>query len=483
MARARGCPPPRSLDPAFPWPRRGVRGAASVLAVLLAAAASAATASGGPVRETRSRAPLILEARLLWLAPAADQTGADDAVGLEVVDVLGGFAAGSVLAAGLSGDHDSTAVRNALAVADREGRTLQVVLRPGPRASWRIEDARVLRPQAAETSAPAPLVATDVPGTAMPAPEGGPRTRIGAAVSTPSYEQQVVDLVNQQRLANGNLPPLKQVDLLHSSSEGHSQNMANRDFFAHCDLDTGQSPWQRMTAAGYNWIAAAENIAAGYPTPQDVMNGWMNSSGHRGNILSTSRWEIGVGYFYGSPDAANVRRDTNSDCSADSANSGPYGAYWTQNFGKRYATYPVVIDREAHSTTSTSVSLYLYGAGWAQDMRFSNNGSTWSSWEPFNPNKTWTLPAGNGVRTVWAQVRNGATVFTSTDTIELDGDCPLTVLHDDVIQGNQTFESCEIHAGPALTVTGDVALRADRTVLRPGFSVSGGGTLTVGARP
>lgn len=90
---------------------------------------------------------------------------------------------------------------------------------------------------------------------------------------TPSFEEQVVQIVNQQRLANGGLPPLKKVLLLDNSSETHSSNMATRNFFAHCDPYTDLDPFDRMTAAGYSWSTAAENVAAGYSTPQSVMAG------------------------------------------------------------------------------------------------------------------------------------------------------------------------------------------------------------------
>ena len=65
---------------------------------------------------------------------------------------------------------------------------------------------------------------------------------------------------------------------------------------------------QRITAAGYSWNWCAENIAYGYTSVSSVMDGWMNSSGHRANILSTSARELG---------AARV------------------GNYWTQNFGRQ----------------------------------------------------------------------------------------------------------------------------------------------------
>jgi hypothetical protein len=236
----------------------------------------------------------------------------------------------------------------------------------------------------------------------------------------PTYVEQVVELVNEARWENGQLPPLKGVDLLHNASQTRSDNMANRNFFAHCDLDTGASPWERMEAAGYSWNAAGENIAAGYSTPADVMSGWMESTGHRNNILSTNYREIGVGYIYQSNDQGNVRGDGNGDCIADQFNRGPYYRYWTQNFGKRNAVYPVVINREAYETASRQVALYVYGAGWAVEMRFRNEDGAWSAWQPYNANVNWTLSNGNGLKTVYAELRNGGDVRGVSDTILLN---------------------------------------------------------------
>ncbi len=152
---------------------------------------------------------------------------------------------------------------------------------------------------------PGPLVSP------LPSPGSG---RVRILAEGPNFEELVVELVNEERWINGALPPLKHNSLLDISAETHSHDMADRNFFAHCDLDTKTLPWDRMTAAGYQWNSAGENIAAGYGTPQDVMTGWMNSSGHRANILSTSFREIGVGYYYDSADSSGVRTDSNSDC-------------------------------------------------------------------------------------------------------------------------------------------------------------------------
>lgn len=243
------------------------------------------------------------------------------------------------------------------------------------------------------------------------------------------FEAEVIALVNQERWDNGQLPPLKGNGLLADASESHSQNMATRNFFAHCDVDTGTRPQDRVTAAGYAWNAVGENIAAGYGTPEVVMDAWMNSSGHRANILSSTFRETGVGYVYDGSDVGNVRLDQNGDCTADVFNQGPYRSYWTQNFGRTSGdtAYPVIINREALETTDIHVALYLYGAGFATEMRIRNAGGEWTSWQPFMTEVSWVLSFGDGLKEVFVEIRNTArignprAVYSASDTITLAG--------------------------------------------------------------
>ncbi len=244
-------------------------------------------------------------------------------------------------------------------------------------------------------------------------------TRGGAA----TFEEQVLERVNQERAANvPSLPPLKGVNLLDNSSGTHSSNMATRNFHMHCDPDFNTNVGDRMTAAGYTWNAAAENIAAGYTTPDAVMNGWMASAGHRANILSVLYREIGVGYVLQGGDQANVRQSPPTGlCPFTSSNNGPYSHYWTQNFGLRSNVYPVVIEGEAFDTSNPQVDLYLYGTGWAQEMRLRNEAGPWGAWQPFSSNVGWILSGGDGTKTVNVELRNGATVRSASDSILLTG--------------------------------------------------------------
>jgi uncharacterized protein YkwD len=246
----------------------------------------------------------------------------------------------------------------------------------------------------------------------------GPATQLEIS---PSFEDQAMELVNQARWDNGRLPPLKRNDLLDNAAETHSSNMASRNFFAHCDLDSGAEPWERMSSAGYTWNYAAENIACGYPTPEAVIYALMHSAGHRANILSSEVCELGIGYVYDAGDSATVRLDSDSDCNADTFGKGPFFHYWTQNFGRRNSVFPVVIDREACQIHSRNVQLYLYGKNWAVDMRLRNGNGPWTDWQAFSSEiAAWELSPGSGIKEVFAEIRNGAgTVLSMNDTIVL----------------------------------------------------------------
>jgi hypothetical protein len=146
-----------------------------------------------------------------------------------------------------------------------------------------------------------------------------------------------------------------------------------------------------------NWQSLAENIAAGYTTPESVMDAWMNGDqGHRDNILSTNNWEIGVGYYEG---------------------SGHYYRYWVQDFGQRSDVYPLIINQEAAETDSRHVSLFIYG-DW-EEMRLRNDGGPWTAWQPFQATLNWTLSNGRGEHTAWAEMRSGGHTTVSSDTIYL----------------------------------------------------------------
>lgn len=109
-----------------------------------------------------------------------------------------------------------------------------------------------------------------------------------------SYEQQVIDLVNEIRVQYG-LNTLKSNWELCRVARYKSQDMHDNKYFSHTSPVYG-SPFDMMKNFGISYRTAGENIAQGYKTPAAVVDGWMNSSGHRANILNASYTQIGVGY-------------------------------------------------------------------------------------------------------------------------------------------------------------------------------------------
>lgn len=127
--------------------------------------------------------------------------------------------------------------------------------------------------------------------------------------SASEYELKVLQLVNEQRSKHG-LNTLVWDDAAAQVARAHSKDMAVRNFFSHTNPD-GKSPFDRLKAYGISYKSAAENIAAGQSTPEEVVESWMNSDGHRANILNKAVTKLGVGYY--------------------KSNSG-YNHYWTQCF-------------------------------------------------------------------------------------------------------------------------------------------------------
>lgn len=112
--------------------------------------------------------------------------------------------------------------------------------------------------------------------------------------SLSAYENEVVRLVNEIRATNG-LNKLKISEELSNVARIKSQDMKDNNYFAH-ESPTYGSPFDMMRKFGISYRAAAENIAKGQNTPQRVVDAWMNSSGHRKNILNSSYTHIGVGH-------------------------------------------------------------------------------------------------------------------------------------------------------------------------------------------
>lgn len=139
----------------------------------------------------------------------------------------------------------------------------------------------------------------------------GDRVTVPLLTAEKQWEAQVVELVNRERAKYG-LKPLAANWELARVARIKSQDMRDRGYFSHQSPTYG-SPFEMIRAFGISFVAAGENIAAGQTSPQAVVNSWMNSTGHRQNILNANYTEIGVGY----------------------AKGGSYGHYWTQMFIRR----------------------------------------------------------------------------------------------------------------------------------------------------
>jgi uncharacterized protein YkwD len=151
-------------------------------------------------------------------------------------------------------------------------------------------EAPALAPSATPTATAAPT-ATPAPerSTAKPKPKPKPKSR------TTTLEDQVTALVNTER-AKAGCGRVRTNEQLRTAARRHSQDMATRNYFSHDSLD-GRSPWDRAKAAGYSQ-PIGENIAKGQRTPASVMDAWMNSAGHRRNILNCDARAIGVGLAF-----------------------------------------------------------------------------------------------------------------------------------------------------------------------------------------
>ena len=241
-------------------------------------------------------------------------------------------------------------------------------------------------------------------------------------VQTPTLlynEARIVYLGNLARRDNG-IPPLRwNLQLTHAARWFSWDSTENRPsgFCGHQDTQ-GQWPSYRASLYGYLGFAGAENAFCGYLSPEAAIQGWMNSPGHRANLLDPNSREIGVGYY---------RRDSDGR------------GYVTQDFGSDVVYPPVIIENEAISTTNPNVNLYIYdrssgggfeGLGAAAQMMVSNDAHfSGAVWEPYAANKAWTLANGEGWRAVYVKTRDLFNrTLTVSDRIYLGANLPLNEL-------------------------------------------------------
>lgn len=117
---------------------------------------------------------------------------------------------------------------------------------------------------------------------------------VGGDDALADFEQEVVRLVNEARAENG-LPALTASGELSRVARIKSQDMVDNGYFSH-NSPTYGTPFEMLTSFGVSYRTAGENIAYGQRSPQEVVTTWMNSPGHRANILNAGFTQIGVGY-------------------------------------------------------------------------------------------------------------------------------------------------------------------------------------------
>jgi uncharacterized protein YkwD len=139
----------------------------------------------------------------------------------------------------------------------------------------------------------------------------------------PNFVAVSLERINQMRAAgadcgsSGRFAPAPAVTWnaqLTQAADGHSRDMATQNYFSHTSLD-GSSMSARVNATGYTWSRLGENIAAGYGSVSDVMQGWLTSPGHCANLMNPDFTEVGLACAAGAPKAN-------------------YPTYWTMNLGR-----------------------------------------------------------------------------------------------------------------------------------------------------
>ncbi|HYW18343.1 MAG TPA: CAP domain-containing protein [Nodularia sp. (in: cyanobacteria)] len=244
-----------------------------------------------------------------------------------------------------------------------------------------------------------------------------------AILGKDQFDQTVLDLVNQYRAQN-NRQSLTLSQKLDQGADKYANRMATGDFFAHNDPN-GSTAFTRITAEGYNYTAAGENIAAGQSTAEQVVQAWIDSPGHRANILNANFTHMGLGYAY----LANDTGTTN------------YNHYWVQTFGAgdpNPGTYVAEIDSniisggDGNDTLNGGVGNDTLNGGLGNDI----------------------LNGGAGIDTLIGGGGNDIYIVdTTTDTItELSGQGT------DTIQSSVTFSLANLANIEYLTLTGTAAI-------------------------
>ncbi|MBY4603681.1 MULTISPECIES: CAP domain-containing protein [Bacillus] len=188
--------------------------------------------------------------------------------------------------------HINTNIKTLNAANEKEIK--QLLKKHAKQSNMNIQDV-----QKKETAKPAQKTtekAATQQNTASKAPAAAEKTNTttSAPSSVSAYEKKVVELTNAERQKQG-LKPLQIDETLSKSARAKSQDMKDKNYFDHQSPTYG-SPFDMMKSFGISYKTAGENIAKGQKTPEEVVKAWMNSEGHRKNILNPNFTHIGVGY-------------------------------------------------------------------------------------------------------------------------------------------------------------------------------------------
>ncbi len=261
-----------------------------------------------------------------------------------------------------------------------------------------------------------------------------------------AFELEVIRLVNLERTSRGRAPLRRNANLT-NAARAHNADMIANNFFSHVGSN-GSSSSERACTHGYTpygWGACyvGENIGAGYTTPAAVVNGWMNSSGHRANILNANYREVGTGHSTG----------------------GSWDNYWTLKLGAQPNVLPVFINNDTDETSTYQVTVTLtkedvssWGSiGTITGMQMSQDPNfTGATWQPWSQTIAFELTRGNGEKTVYVKFTDGSNTVISSDTITLNEPVPNL----SVDRTSITFVS---EAGSGQTVPTSFSLQIDNS--------------------
>jgi uncharacterized protein YkwD len=286
----------------------------------------------------------------------------------------------------------------------------------------------------------------------------------GACDWASTFEDQVVCLINEERLARG-LYPCKVSPILAAAAEQHSEYMRDHDCFDH-QCPGEPSPADRVCTAGYRsycWGSCfvGETLGGGFPSAASVVAAWMGSSGHRAILLHGQMREIGAGYVSG----------------------GYWGHYWSVDFGSQPDVLPVFINHEQPETADPQVTLTLTneevsgcsGIDYASQVMISNDpGFAGAQWDSFSAQRPWRLNEENGIGTVYVKYRDPTGYeVTSCDVIALN----IPRIYDLQLSSNSVTFLYQVGVGFATPASNEVSVSNSAGGSPMSWAVDGGGSV------